>query len=165
MASSVDRASRRFMWPSTPRMMSERMWAASPKKIWAFRTDQGFDLGYSFRAIALPKPRRVQRAVKRGLKGWPRAPASRNELASMCPQTWVDQPQSRRAPAEGEFSCNSSLRSYVATCAPSSLGGLPKSGLAFSAPHPPRRYCASHPYIVRRLILMARATTSGLSPA
>jgi hypothetical protein len=34
------------------------------------------------------------------------------------------------------------------------------AGLAFSAPHPPRRYCA-----VRRLILMARATTSGLSPA
>src|SRR5580658_9166471 len=36
-----------------------------------------------------------------------------------------------------------------------SLGGLPNSGLAFNAPHPPRRYCASHPYIVRRLILKA----------
>src|SRR6202162_3244654 len=34
-----------------------------------------------------------------------------------------------------------------------SLGGLPNSGLACNAPHPPRRYCASHPYIVRRLIL------------
>src|ERR1700674_3010928 len=32
-----------------------------------------------------------------------------------------------------------------------SLGGLPNSGLAFTAPHPPRRYCASHPYIVRHL--------------
>src|SRR3984893_13778234 len=45
------------------------------------------------------------------------------------------------------------------------LGGLPNSGLAFNAPHPPRRYCASHPYIVRRLILKDRATTSGFSPA
>ena len=31
--------------------------------------------------------------------------------------------------------------------------------------HPPRRYCASHPYIVRRLILKDLATTSGFSPA
>src|ERR1700730_1647268 len=46
-----------------------------------------------------------------------------------------------------------------------SLGGLPNSGLAFNAPHPPRRYCASHPYIVRRLILKDRATTSRFSPA
>jgi hypothetical protein len=46
-----------------------------------------------------------------------------------------------------------------------SLGGLPNSGLACNAPHPPRRYCASHPYIVRRLILKDRATPSGFSPA
>src|SRR6202030_1276427 len=45
------------------------------------------------------------------------------------------------------------------------LGGLPNTGLPFNAPHPPRRYCASHPYIVRRLILKDRATTSGFSPA
>src|SRR3984893_2259935 len=36
--------------------------------------------------------------------------------------------------------------------------GLPRSPST-------RRYCASHPYIVRRLILKDRATTSGFSPA
>src|SRR3984893_13244321 len=46
-----------------------------------------------------------------------------------------------------------------------SLGGLPNNGLAFNAPHPPRRYCANHPYIVRRPILKDRATTPGFSPA
>src|ERR1035437_7222783 len=40
---------------------------------------------------------------------------------------------------------------------PSNLGGLPKSGLAFSAPNPPRRYNAIHPYTVRRVTLKDRA--------
>jgi hypothetical protein len=43
-----------------------------------------------------------------------------------------------------------------------SLGGLPNSGLAFNAPHPPRRYCANHPYIVRRLILKDRCHNLGI---
>jgi hypothetical protein len=43
------------------------------------------------------------------------------------------------------------------------LGGLPKSGLAFNAPHPPRRYCASHPYIVRRLILKETLKSQSLT--
>src|ERR1700730_13165144 len=56
-------------------------------------------------------------------------------------------------------------RSAVVGARAFSLGGLPNNGLAFNAPHPPRRYCANHPYIVRRPILKDRATTPGFSPA
>ena len=47
----------------------------------------------------------------------------------------------------------------------STLGGRPGTGLAFSPFHPPRRYAASHLYIVTRLIRSALAIASGLSPA
>src|ERR1700674_2964188 len=71
--------------------------------------------------------------------------------------------------ANANFSCNGFLSVTVlqthCRARAFSLGGLPNNGLAFNAPHPPRRYCASHPYIVRRLILKDRATTSGFSPA
>src|ERR1700690_4104550 len=48
---------------------------------------------------------------------------------------------------------------------PSNFGGRPARGFAFSAFHPPRRYCASHGYIARGVTRNVRATSSGLSPS
>src|ERR1700730_17178781 len=76
---------------------------------------------------------------------------------------------SRVHSANANFSCNGffSVTVLYTHCMARafSLGGLPNNGWAFNAPHPPRLYRADHPYIVRRLILKDRATTSGFSPA